>query len=348
MSTSTLASRLLSLAVACLAAAVLMPAAPARAQVASPHAIDIPSWFTESFLDFKDEIAEADKAGKRLLVYFGQDGCPYCRELMQNNFSQKAIVDKTRRHFVAIAINMWGDREVTWLDGRRMSEKAFAKELKVQFTPTVLFFDARGKVVARLNGYYPPERFSAVLDWVAGRMEDTEPLGAYLQRSVRDGDGASASLHDQPFLRKDLADLRRAPGSRPLAVMFETRHCKACDEMHREGFQRPEVLSRVARFDVVRFALTDPREIVTPSGRRLTAQAWARELGISYTPSIVYFDATNREVLRVEGYLRPVHLATSFEYVASGAYRREPEFQRYFRDAVERRRARGEKVDLWE
>ena len=75
----------------------LLGTLPVRAQVASPHAIDIPPWFTESFLDFKDEAATAAREGKRLLVYFGQDGCPYCRELMVNNFSQPALVEKTRK-----------------------------------------------------------------------------------------------------------------------------------------------------------------------------------------------------------------------------------------------------------
>ncbi len=107
-------------AAAALACAAL---APAWAQLASPQAIDIPPWFLESFLDFKDEAATAAKSGRRLMLYFGQDGCPYCRELMVNNFSQKPIVDKTRRHFEAIALNIWGDREVTWFDGQRMSEK---------------------------------------------------------------------------------------------------------------------------------------------------------------------------------------------------------------------------------
>ncbi|MBP6778474.1 MAG: hypothetical protein KA151_14620, partial [Piscinibacter sp.] len=62
---------------------------PAAAQDASPHAIDIPRWFSEGFLDMREEAAAAGREGKRLLVYFGQDGCPYCRELMQNNFSQR-------------------------------------------------------------------------------------------------------------------------------------------------------------------------------------------------------------------------------------------------------------------
>ncbi len=132
---------------AVLAAALALAAMPgaARAQDASPHAIDIPTWFTESFLDFREDIRDAAREGRRLMLYFGQDGCPYCRALMTTNFSQRGIVEKTRRHFVAIALNLWGDRETTWIDGRTMSEKALARRLDVQFTPTLLFLDERGR-----------------------------------------------------------------------------------------------------------------------------------------------------------------------------------------------------------
>ncbi|MBP7521281.1 MAG: thioredoxin family protein, partial [Leptothrix sp. (in: Bacteria)] len=214
--------------------------APAASAHDAPVAIDIPPWFTESFLDFPEEMAEAAKAGKRLLVYVGQDGCPYCRELMQTNFSQRAIVEKTRAHFVAIALNLWGDRELTWLDGKKTTEKALAKALKVQFTPTLLFIDpASAQIVGRLNGYQPPERFSAALDHVIARGERRQPLAEYLAANVKET--ARAELNEQPFFLPPPFDLRRKSGSRPLAVLFETRRCAPCDEMHQQGFRRPEV-----------------------------------------------------------------------------------------------------------
>jgi len=326
-------------------AALLACAAPLRAQVASPHAIDIPPWFLESFLDFKDEAASAAKDGKRLLLYFGQDGCPYCRELMQTNFSQQAIVDKTRRHFEAIALNIWGDREVTWIDGRRLSEKELARQLQVQFTPTLLFLDEQGRVTTRLNGYWPPHRFAPALDYVIARQDRTMPLADYLQRHVRDA--ANAQMADEPFYLRPPHDLRRRKGAKPLAVLFETRYCKACDEMHAEGFKRPAIAQLLARFDVVRFGLGDATALTTPAGAKTTAQAWARELGVAYTPSVVFFDAGNREVFRFEGYVRPFHLAGAFDYVASGAYRTQPQFQRYLQERTERARAAGQSVDLW-
>jgi thioredoxin-related protein len=327
-------------------ATVLLSASlPAAAQVASPYAIEHPAWFAQTFLDFREDIADAARSGKRLLVYFGQDGCPYCARLMRTNFTQRAIVDKTRKHFVVIAINIWGDREVTWVDGTRLGEKVFAKQLKVQFTPTLIFFDEKGNVALRLNGYYRPRRFEAALDYVAGRMESKLAFGAYLKTAVKDE--ASAALHAEPFFMPAPQNLARKAGGRPLAVVFETPYCSGCDEMHREGFQRPAVRAEIDQFDVARFALGERATIAAPDGKTVRVDQWARALKILYTPSIVFFDANGREVFRTEAYLRPFHLAGAFAYVSSGAYAREPSFQRFLRGHAEDLRKQGKPVELW-
>ena len=99
----------------------------ANAQVVSPHAIEIPKWFTETFLDFREDVRDAARDGRRVMIYFGQDGCPYCTELMQTSFTQPRIVEKTRKRFVAVALNVWGDREVTWFDGKVERDEPVAK-----------------------------------------------------------------------------------------------------------------------------------------------------------------------------------------------------------------------------
>ena len=319
--------------------------APARAQDVAPHAIEIPSWFSESFLDLREDVADAAREHKRVMLYFGQDGCPYCAALMKTNFSQREIVAKARTSLSTIVLNIWGDRDVTWTDGKVRREKDFAAFLKVQFTPTLLFLDERGQVVARLNGYYPPHRFEAVLDWVGGHMEHKVPLGAYLQSHVHEA--ASATLHDEPFFMQAPLDLRRGPGAKPIAVVFETPYCSGCDELHREGFKRPAVKAQLAKFDVARISLLQNEKIITPDGKRISASEFARMLKITYTPSIVFFDRAGREVFRIEAYLRPFHLAGSFDYVSSGAYLKQPSFQRFLQAKAERMRARGQAVELW-
>ncbi|HUP94940.1 MAG TPA: thioredoxin fold domain-containing protein [Burkholderiales bacterium] len=312
----------------------------------SPHAIDIPGWFKSSFLDFRDDIAEAAKERKRMMIYFGQDGCPYCRELMRVNFSQKDIVEKTRRNLDAVAVNIWGDREVTWLDRKRYSEKSFAALLKIQFTPTVLFLDEKGNVVLRLNGYQPPHKFALALDYAAGRHETSSTFAEYLVRYAREP--ASGQLHDEPFFMRPPYDFARTrKGGRPLAILFEQKDCAACDELHRTGFREKEVSALVGKLDVARLELFGRAPLVTPSGKRSTEAEWARDLNVSYTPSILFFDAQGREVFRIEAYVRTFHLASGIDYVVSGAYRKEPSFQRYVQARAGKIREAGGRVEIW-
>ena len=313
----------------------------------SPHAIDVPAWFQETFLDFREDVREAAKQGKRVMIYFGQDGCPYCRELMRVNFSQKDIADKTRRHFTALAINLWGDREITWTDGKTMAEKALAARLGVQFTPTLLFLDEKGAVALRINGYYPPHQLHAALDYVSGRHERQAAFADYLKRHAREP--ASGRLHDQPFFLKPPLDLDRSrkPGQRPLAVLFEQKACGACDELHQQGFKDSAARALISKFDVARLELHGAERLVTPRGKPVTASQWAQELKVAYTPTLVFFDARGAEVFRVEAYLKPFHLASSLDYVASGAYLSQPSFQRYIQGRAEKIRAAGGRVDLW-
>jgi len=68
----------------------------------------LPPWFTETFLDFREDVARparASASGSWFL--FEQNGCPYCKELILTNFSQKAIADKARKNFLAISLNIW-------------------------------------------------------------------------------------------------------------------------------------------------------------------------------------------------------------------------------------------------
>ncbi|HZM47110.1 MAG TPA: thioredoxin fold domain-containing protein [Burkholderiales bacterium] len=339
---------LIALTVALATAPVTSAVSAAREALnPGPHATETPSWFKETFLDIREDVREAAAEGKRLLVYFGQDGCPYCRELMRVNFAQKEIADLTRRRFNAVAINMWGDREVTWTDGKVRSEKDFAALMKVQFTPTLLFFDEKGAVVLRLNGYYPPHRFRAALDYVSGKHESRIAFASYLERHGREP--ASGRLHGQPYFMKQpyrLAASQR-PEGKPLLVLFEQKQCAACDRLHERGMRDAAVQRLIGKFDVARLELFGAAPVETPEGRTLTESQWGRALGVAYTPSLVFFDTAGKEVFRMEASFQPFHLASGLEYVASGAYLKQPSFQRYVQQRAERIRSTGGRVDLW-
>ena len=142
---------LLALALACTAFG-------ARAQ-----ANEVPAWFAESFLEFPQDVKEAAADGKRLMLYFWQDGCPACRKMKETTLADPALVETTRRHFVAVALNVFGEREVQWTDGRTLREKELARALDIRGTPTLVFLDEQGAVALRRVGYLAPEQFAVAL-----------------------------------------------------------------------------------------------------------------------------------------------------------------------------------------
>src|SRR5215470_6899770 len=98
------------------------------------------SWFELSFLDLRDDFADAKAAGKRLAVLFEQRGCVYCASLHNDVLSARYINDYVRENFAVVQLDLWGAREVTDFDGTVLNERALAERWGVIFTPTMVFF----------------------------------------------------------------------------------------------------------------------------------------------------------------------------------------------------------------
>ena len=305
-----------------------------------------PEWFKNSFLDIAEDVEEASAAGKRVMLYFYQDGCPYCVKLLRDNFSQQSIVEKSRKYLDVIAVNMWGDREVTGLDGQQMTEKQFAAGLRVMFTPTILMLNEQGKVVLRINGYYHPVKFEAALDYVGQHKEKTLSFADYYRKLAPVE--ASGKLHEETFFLQPPYHLQRlAKETKPLLVLFEQHQCKPCDEYHADIYQRQETREQLQRFNIVRLDMWANTAMTTPAGKQSTARAFAKQLDVKYTPSMVFFDKSGKEVFRSEAYLRAFHIQSILDYVASGAYQQQPNFQRYIAARADRLEAQGVHIDLW-
>lgn len=328
-------------------AAETPPGHAAKGAYLGAKSTEYPAWFKESFLDLRDDLAEAGKRGRRVMLMFTQDNCPYCNLLVERNLSQRDIEALLKDKFEVIALNMWGDRPVTGVDGRSQSEKAYAQSLKIQFTPTLLFFDEAGQVILRLNGYVPPARFKAALDWVAEHRETQEPFRDY----VADREGAAGGrgeLIAEGFFLPSAADLRRrGKAARPLAVFFEQKDCPDCETLHRRVLADPELHALLKRFDNAQLDLWSRAPMMTPDGQRTTARDWARKLDVKYAPGIVLFDSRGKEIIRWESSFRVFHTAGMFDYVLSGAWRQEPEFQRYLSSRGDRIRESGRAINIW-
>jgi len=142
-------------------------------------------WFMETFLDLREDVTESAADGKQLVIFWEQKGCPYCREMHRVNLRIPKVVDYIKANYNVIQLNLWGDREVTDLDGTVMKEKDLARKYRIQFTPTLQYFP---KTVAdnnkqsgadlevwRLMGYWKPFHFLSSFMYVRDEVYKTEP-----------------------------------------------------------------------------------------------------------------------------------------------------------------------------
>lgn len=142
-------------------------------------------WFEQTFLDLKEDAADAHAQGKSLVIFFEQRGCPYCGEMHKVNLAKPEIVDYIKKNFFALQLNMYGSRKVRDFDGTELEERNLAQRWKVNFTPTLVFFPPDPAALAgkagqdaeawRLMGYWKPFHFLGTLVYVKEGGYTAEP-----------------------------------------------------------------------------------------------------------------------------------------------------------------------------
>ncbi len=308
---------------------------------------EYPNWFHDGFLDIKEDLALANSKGKRLLILFTQDGCPYCNALVERNLAQKDIEELVRSKFEVVEVNLVGDREVSNIDGKRYTEKSFAEALKVQFTPTMLFFNDKGETILRLNGYLPPEQFKIALNYL---VEKSNQLTFRDFLELNAPPAQAGKLNKESFFLLPPYSLQRqtAHKAKPMAVFFEQKDCPNCDVLHKQVLVDPETRKLIGKYDAVQLDMWDKSTtLTTPEGKATTARDWAKQLDIKYAPTIVLFNEEGKEIIRTEAFFKIFHTQSFFDYVQSGAYTQQPNFQRYISHRSEQLRAQGKDVDIW-
>lgn len=160
-------------------------------------------WFTITFRDIAEDIQTAKDEGKRLVLVFEQRGCIYCREMHEKLLSDPEIRDYIKNNFMVVQYNMFGDEEVTDLDGTVLTEKAAFKKWGYLFTPTIVFMPeevpdasipAGQAAVATMPGLFRKGTFLAMFKWVneKGYLND-EPFQTYYARQLDEGGAGGAA-----------------------------------------------------------------------------------------------------------------------------------------------------------
>ncbi|MCP4595814.1 thioredoxin fold domain-containing protein, partial [Neptuniibacter sp.] len=188
----------------------------------SGSVIESPYWFKDSFLELTDDIEEAKEEGKKLILYFHQAGCPYCYNLVQQSLLDPILGQYIQENFDLIALNLWGDREVTLPDGSVLSEKELAIKWKVQYTPTLVFYTDSDEPFLRIDGYRSKEMLAKILDYVVSGDAETSLAQSLINKEIDGELYPSVSFQSS----NNLSGLEEG---KPLAVLFEYPGCEDCN-----------------------------------------------------------------------------------------------------------------------
>lgn len=321
---------------------------PERGTFSGAEQAVYPDWFKVSFMELEEDVAEAAEQGKRLMLLFHQDGCPYCNAFVEKNLAQSDIEQTLKTKFDVIELNMWGDREVVSIDGEIYSEKQFAQALNVQFTPTILFLTETGELALRLNGYYGPDRFRLALDYVSNKMEKTKPFAEFVASSKESS--SSKKLVSRDYFTGPVSELNKRPGkgNKPYIVMFEQGTCRNCETLHDSILSKPESQALLSEFDVYQVDMWARDTFDTPEGKETTGRQWSKALDVHYAPTMILYAADGTEIIRSESFFKTFHTQSILEYVSTEAWREHPSFQRYISARAEHLQEQGIDVDIYD
>ena len=313
-----------------------------------------PDWFGMSFLNIAEDVEESAAENKHYGLYFYQDGCPYCEKLIDDNFGQYRINEYAKANFDIAPINIFGSVEVTDVDGIPRPESAFAKHRKIQFTPTMIFFSPLGEVF-RMNGYYPPHKFLTMLEYITDEHYLKNITFIDFLRTKEVSPAADEIHYTSEMLRPPLDMTKKTLGAKkPVLVLFEQPRCLACDELHLDVLKREATDELYRQFETIMINIHGKETLVPPDGSaEISEKAWARKLGINYTPSLVFYERQTEsqqlvEAFRVEGYVKTFHIQSAMEYVLSQAYAKPQEFQEFIRLRAEAMRPEDGHLDIME
>lgn len=177
-----------------IAAVVMAVSGPARADRNTPtlpltemaaDGMYAQKWLYKSSLDLRRDLAAAKRDGKRLVIFWEQGECAYCKPMYEINLRIPRVVEKIKKNFNVVKLNIWGDRKITDLDGTVLTEGKLALKYRVGYTPTLQFLSeslekAAGRngeesEVFRLEGYFKPYHFYFVFHYVQSKGYESEP-----------------------------------------------------------------------------------------------------------------------------------------------------------------------------
>ncbi len=110
-------------------------------------------------------IGKAKKSHKYVLIFLHRPNCSYCETMIEFTLPDEKIVQKIKKNFIFVDIDIGDSGEVTF-DDFKGTRQEFAKELGYNFYPSTVFIDENKEIVYGVAGYKDEEEFLNILRFV--------------------------------------------------------------------------------------------------------------------------------------------------------------------------------------
>lgn len=295
-----------------------------------------PGWFKDSFYDLQSDLKDARSSGKTgIMVFFSTKTCSYCKAIIETTFKQADILSQLRNEYDVIGLEILSDTEVVDMNGKSLWAKDFAVQSKAQFTPTMIFYDSAGKQQLRLIGYQSADKFRGALSYLKGKHYTKMKLRDYLQQSK--SISKTAQKKNIPLDLRPFED-------KMLLVVMESDGCTKCQQL-RTMLKAPVLKQYIEKMNIAYVSSSDTTtSITTPDGEKQKGKSWANQLGLIYSPTMLFFNEKGKEVLRVDTdilidqYGKSIasndvnildNIRARLQYVVEKGYKTQPQFQRW-------------------
>jgi thioredoxin-related protein len=104
-------------------------------------------------------------------------------------------------------------------------------------------------------------------------------------------------------------------------LFFHLNGCPYCNKMANENFDREPLRSQIQQnFDAIEINIKGDREIAMTEDFSTTERGLAEHLKVNYTPTVIFLNAENKTVLRLNGYRSPEAVKQALDYVQNQSY----------------------------
>lgn len=115
--------------------------------------------------DLRAEARAARGAGIPLVIFFSEQGCPYCERARRDHLAPLAADAATRSGFALVEIDIRSEAPLAGFSGAPTTHSRFAAANRVKWVPTLMFVDASGNALADpLIGLTVPELYQGLLE----------------------------------------------------------------------------------------------------------------------------------------------------------------------------------------